>query len=363
MVPLARRNMLAEKGRFALSVAGVAFAVVLVLIVLSLYRGWSGVGGIYEQLPGQIWVSQPGTSDPYHSTSFLPLADGPRLARLAGVRAVIPVYTRHIAFGRKGDELDVFAMALAVPRQLGRAAAAEVPRPGTIDLDRVLASRQHLRLGGRVDVLGRRLVVARIHSGGNSIFQTAFLNAADAAALFGLARLTNYFVLVLRPDASPDRVEATVARALPHTETHTAAEFAASFAGRINSGFLTVVGVLVGIGVVVGGAVIALTTYTATLEKAREFGVLKAIGAPSRFLYRVVLDQSLMVGLLGSVLGILACVAATSSIESRVPEFITRLRWTDAVLVFAGALATAVAASYVPVRRIERIDPAEVFRP
>jgi putative ABC transport system permease protein len=76
-----------------------------------------------------------------------------------------------------------------------------------------------------------------------------------------------------------------------------------------------------------------------------------------------VIDQSLIVGVLGSVIGIAACVVATRTIEKRVPEFITSLRWTDAALVFAGALVTAVAASYVPVRRIERIDPAEVFRP
>lgn len=357
MVPLARRNLLAEKGRFAMSVAGVAFAVVLVLIVLSLYRGWSGVGAVYSDLPGRLWVSQPGTSDPYHSTSFLPAADGPALARIPGVRAALPVYTRHIAFGRKGHEIDVFAMALETR------AAAFAPPAGTIDVDRVLADRLHVGVGDRIAVLGRTLVVSHVHTGGNSIFQTAYLNAADARRLFAIDRLVNFFLLQLEPRTSTDAVSAAVAARIPRTETHTAQQFATSFADRINAGFLAVVGVLVGIGVVVGGAVIALTTYTATLEKAREYGVLKAIGAPAAFLYRVVLDQSLIVGLLGSTIGIAATVVATHTIEGRVPEFITDLRLGDAALVLGGALVTAVAASYVPVRRIERIDPAEVFRP
>jgi len=116
MVPLARRNLFSEKARFAMSIAGVAFAVLLILIVVSLYRGWSNVGRFYEQLPGDVWVAQPGTSDPFHSTSFLPLADAQRLATVKGVRTVIPVYARHIAFGERGHELDVFAMALAVQR-------------------------------------------------------------------------------------------------------------------------------------------------------------------------------------------------------------------------------------------------------
>ena len=363
MVPLARRNLLTEKGRFAMSVAGVAFAVLLVLIVLGLYRGWSGVGSLYGDMPGELWVSQPGTSDPFHSTSFLPLSDAQRLARVPGVRAVIPVYTRHIAFGPRGHETDVFAMALAVPEPLGRAGAAYVPAPGRIDVDRVLAQQVGVGVGETLDVLGRPLVVERIHSGGNSIFQTAFLNPADATALFGIDRLVNFVLLSLRPGADATAVAADVAAALPATETHTAEEFATSFADRVNAGFLAVVGVLVGIGFVVGGAVIALTTYTATVEKAREFGVLKAIGASGGFLYRVVLDQSLLVGTLGSLLGIATAVAAADLITRQVPEFITDLRWTDAAGVFLAALLTAVAASYVPVRRIEHIDPAQVFRP
>jgi len=359
MVPLATRNLLAEKARFAMSIAGVAFAVVLILIVVSLYRGWSDVGRLYEQLPGDLWVSQTATSDPFHSTSFLPLADYRVAAGVPGVRRVLPVYARHIAFTHGGGELDVFAMALAFPRGV---TGTYAPKPGQIDIDRVLANQAGVRIGDRLAVLGRQLVVVRIHEGGNSIFQTAFLNAADARALFGIDGLTNFLLVDLRSGAFPQATAAALERALPGTETHTSAQFATSFANRVNAGFLAVVGVLVSIGFVVGGAVISLTTYTATVERADEFGVLKAIGASGRFLYRVVVRQSLVVGTLGSVVGIVASLAATSLIRNSVPEFITVLRWQDAGAVFLVALATAVLASYVPVRRIERIDPAEVFR-
>lgn len=363
MVPLARRNLLVEKGRFAMSVAGVAFAVVLVLIVVSLYRGWSDVGRFYERLPGQVWVAQTGTSDPFHSTSFLALADTHRAVAIPGVRAVIPVYARHIAFMSGHRELDVFAMALAVSTPLRPDAAQYALPRGTIDIDRVLAAQASVRVGGSLEVLGQRLRVIRIHGGGNAIFQTAFLNAADARALFGIRGLVNFLLLDLKPGADPARVSASVSRLLPATEAHTAQQFATSFADRVTSGFLAVVGVLVGIGFVVGGAVIALTTYTAIVERAREFGVLKAIGAPGGFLYRVVLEQSLIVGVLGSALGVAATVLVTRLLRNPVPEFITVLRPLDVAGVFAVALLTAVAASYVPVHRIERIDPAEVFRP
>jgi putative ABC transport system permease protein len=357
MVPLATRNLLAEKWRFAMSIVGVAFAVLLVLIVVSLYRGWSNVGRFYEQLPGEVWLSQPATSDPFHSTSFLPLSDRARASRVPGVRAVIPVYARHIAFEYRGKTLDVFAMALDF--RTGKYA----PARGRIDIDRVLASQAGVGVGDRLDILGRRFLVVHIHAGGNSIFQTAFLNASDARALFGIDDLVNFFLIDLRPGAAAAMVVERLHQAVPGAETHTSEQFATSFASRVTSGFLAVVGVLVGIGFVVGGAVIALTTYTATVEKSKEFAVLKAIGASGRFLYSIVLRQSLVIGGIGASLGIAASAAAADLIKRDVPEFITDLTLRDSLSVFGLALLTAVIASYVPVRHIDRIDPAETFRP
>jgi putative ABC transport system permease protein len=357
MVPLATRNLLAEKGRFAMSVAGVAFAVLLVLVVVSLYRGWSDVGRFYEQLPGDLWLSQPATSDPYHSSSFVPAADGQLAAQVEGVGAVIPVYTRHIAFDRRGTTLDVFTMALDTKR------GPYALQPGQIDIDRVLAGDAGVGVGDRLDLLGRPFRVVRVHSGGNSIFQTAFLSARDGRELVGVPGRVSFLLVGLKPGADAAAVSRRLHEALPGLEVHTSREFADSFAGRVNAGFLAVVGVLVGIGFVVGGAVIALTTYTATVERSREFGVLKAIGASGRFLYGIVLRQSLVVGAAGAALGVAASAAVANLVKRDVPEFITVLTLRDAVAVFVLALATAVVASYVPVRRIERIDPAEVFRP
>jgi putative ABC transport system permease protein len=366
LVPLARRNLLAEKGRLAMSVGGVAFAVLMILIVVALYRGWSGVGSVYTKLPGDLWISQTGTSDPYHSTSFLPAARATALARITGVEAVLPVYARHIAFRRGGSELDVFAMAIdagSAPTLDARTRENYFPPRGRIDVDRVLADQAGVGVGDRLRVLGRTLVVWHVHSGGNRIFQTAYLNAADARSLYGIDDLVSFFLLQLRPGADPSGVERAAVAAVPRSEGHTSEQFATSFGNRINQGFLAAVGVLVGIGFVVGGAVIALTTYTATIERAREFGVLKAVGASGGFLYRVVVQQSLAVGFLGAALGVGASALAARLIREQVPEFLTVLRWTDALGVFAVALLVAVVASWVPVRRLNLIDPAIVFRP
>ncbi len=121
-------------------------------------------------------------------------------------------------------------------------------------------------------------------------------------------------------------------------------------------------GVLVIIGFIIGVAVIGLTTYTATVEKSRDFGVMKAVGASGRFLYRIVVVQSILVGLAGFGVGLGLAVLVSLFAEEAVPEFVTELRFLDALGVFAAALVMAGLASFLPAARIDRIDPALVFR-
>jgi len=365
MVPVARRNLFAEKGRFAMSVAGLAFAVLLILIVVSLYRGWSRTGSVYEKLPGDVWLAQAGTIDPFHSTSLLPSGEQAQLERVPGVLAVLPVYARHLAIStRKGRRLDVYALAIEPPRAFAIPADARtfLPPRGRVVVDRVLAGEAGVGVGDRLDVLGRTLTVAALTSGGNKIIQFAFFNAADGKALLGEPGQVSYYLLATKPGADLTTVGRAAAAAVPNSEPHTSAEFANAFSALVSAGFLSVVGVLVGIGFVVGGAVIALTTYTATVEKARDYGVLKAIGAQGGFVYRIVVRQSLIVGLAGSLVGILAAAVAADLIARWVPEFVTDLRGLDVCAVFGGALLMSIVASFVPVHRLNRIDPAIVFR-
>lgn len=364
-VPVARRNLLAEKARLAMSICGVAAAVLLILIVTSLYRGWSAAGGVFAELPGDVWLAQSGTSDPLRTPSFLPADRLDELARVPGVRAVIPVYARRVALRQNGHELNVLFMSLEAPS--AEAWPADVrdrflPEQGRVTIDGVFAREAGVGVGDEISVLGHSLVVQHVYRGGNPLFETAFLNSADAAELLRVDRFVNFFALVADPGVDGAELSSRAVAAVPGSEARTAAQFAAATREMVHQGFLPVVGVLVAIGFAIGGAVIALTIYTATVEKARDFGVLKAIGASEGFVYGIVVRQSLSIGVVGAALGVGASAVVATLVRDRVPEFVTDLRPWDATGVFAGALLVAALAALVPVRRISRIDPATVFR-
>ena len=80
--------------------------------------------------------------------------------------------------------------------------------------------------------------------------------------------------------------------------------------------------VVVIIGVVIGIAVVALSMYMAVMQRTREIGILKALGASNAFILRVILLEALLIGLGGTILGIVFSFGAQWLIATLVPASI-----------------------------------------
>ena len=64
------------------------------------------------------------------------------------------------------------------------------------------------------------------------------------------------------------------------------------------------IGVVIGVAVIVGFIVVFMAMYTAVLERTREIGILKAVGGSSGLILNILLRETLLLALLGSVVGI-----------------------------------------------------------
>ncbi len=366
MVPVARRNLFAEKGRFAISVSGVAFAVLLILIVLALYRGWSRTGATFRELPGQLWVVQEGTRDPFHSVSLIETSDLVPLAGVPGIEAVVPVLSRTTAFDVEGSEQSATLMALGIPDELAldqKQREKFLPPRGEIIIEATLSRKSGLGEGDVVTLGSVPLRVGSVRPRSAEVLTPfAFINFQDAREIFGGATTVNYGMVVLQEgtELAPVR-EALLARYL-RGAVLSSEEFAESIRKEIDESFIPVIVVLVAIGFVVGAAVVGLTIYTATIERTREFGVMKAVGGSPFFLYRVVLSQSAMLTAGGFAVGLLAAFVVARLAERAVPEFVTEFQLRDVAVVFAASGVMSVLAAFLPVRRVNSIDPAIVFR-
>lgn len=354
-----------EKGRFAISVLGVAFAVLLILIVVALYRGWSRTGAVFEQLPGQLWVVQQGTTDPFHSASLLTPEQLSHASEVSGVEVVVPVLQRQMTFLAGGEEQEARLMALDIPPSFPVAPELRrefLPPEGQIVVDKTFSRQSGLQKGDSFQINGVDLTLADIRDPHGDVFsEFAFVNFADAQRVFGVRDVVTYGMVVLEPGSDEAVVKGEIEQ---HTgqKVYTEEEFAHAVRKMIDQTFVPIILILVAIGFVVGAAVVGLTIYTATIERSREFGVMKAVGASPGFLYRIVLSQSAMLTGAGYVVGLVASLVTADLAARAVPKFTTDFQVADLAAVLVAAVFMGVVASFLPVRRIVRIDPAIVFR-
>lgn len=112
----------------------------------------------------------------------------------------------------------------------------------------------------------------------------------------------------------------------------------------------------------VGALVVGIVLYTATVERQREYGVLKAIGARGRLLYRVTLTQAAVVTAVGAAIGITIAFGAAEWIMEARPQFLIAYAPGTVAAALAAGAAMALLATLLPARVIASTAPAEVFR-
>jgi putative ABC transport system permease protein len=158
---------------------------------------------------------------------------------------------------------------------------------------------------------------------------------------------------------SPDDVQGILSelrQKLPGYPIYTIEEFTSLLS--INSvGLLrNFIGVVIGVAVIVGFIVVFMAMYTAVLERTREIGILKAVGASSGFILNLLLRETLLLSVLGTVVGILLTYVTQWLMEHAAPASLTQetvyLWWPIAGgIAIAGALLGVVVPGIKAVRQ------------
>ena len=155
-----------------------------------------------------------------------------------------------------------------------------------------------------------------------------------------------------------DRIKDEITAAHPGQTVFTREQFSQNNSAVIREGILPILAVVVVIAFIIGVAIVGLVVYSAPLEKYREYGVLKAVGASGRQLYRIVLEQSILSALLGYAVGALASFA----VARIVVQISVAFTWQQFAAAAVAAFVMSVLASYIPIRKINSIDPVIVFK-
>jgi putative ABC transport system permease protein len=366
MITLAFRNLLRERVRLAISVGGVAFAVAMIILIRGLFVAYqSRVSDYFGSIQADLWVLESGTADFFHSFSLLPPDVHTKVEAVPGVASVRPYVARLVATQVKGTDAVVYLVGfdpddpVVGPSELVEG-TADIGPSGLI-VDEVFARQHDLSVGDHLAIGMQDLTIEGVSRGGDLVmFQYAFATEETAREVLGLQDVDNAELVRLEAGADPHAVRAALdddAR----VQVRDPAQLIEVNQRPINAGFLPVVRVLLILAFVVGVAVVGLVIYSSVVERRREYGMLKALGAKPRHLVAVIATQALLAAAAGFVVGFALALAWRAASQRWVPQFITEIRVADLVLVAALTAGMALLAALLPLLRIARIDPAEVF--
>ena len=196
--------------------------------------------------------------------------------------------------------------------------------------------------------------------------RTVYLPLRSAQSLVGLPGGATSLDLRLNDVWAADTLAATLQAQLPYrVESWQLANAQLVSALNAQSISTTIIRAVVAVVVVLG---IASVLVVSVVQKQREIGILRAMGATRRQVQRIFLLQGAVVGALGSVLGVGLAAALIQGFtrfargSDGLPLFAIVLPPSLALQVALGATVAGVLAALAPARRAAGLDPAQAIR-
>lgn len=236
------------------------------------------------------------------------------------------------------------------------------PLRGDYDIlvDRFYADQKHLKVGDTLKLMNHEWRVAGIIGGGKLariVVKKSVLQTLDAA--------TNHVTAIYVQGDDParaDQLARELETALPGFGVMTMKELLSMFEVDRVPGLKIFIDVILGLGVVIGFAVVCLSMYMAVLQRTREIGILKALGGSKGFVLRIILTEAWVLAVGGTLLGILMSYGAAQLIRAiapaSMPMIIVKSWWSIAGLITV--LGASIGALY-PGFSAARQDPIEAL--
>jgi putative ABC transport system permease protein len=239
-------------------------------------------------------------------------------------------------------------------------AGRPLSKPDDILIDEYYAAQRHAKAGQQINVMNREWNVVGVVEPGK--LAHLFVDIHVLQDLTGNSAKVSQVYLKLDDPANTDAVIAGLKKKFDNYPVYSMKELASYYSVDQIPLLRNFINVILGIGVVIGFAVVSLSMYMAVLQRTREIGILKSLGATKGFVMGLILAEAFALGLGGTLVGIVLSfgtrwvmnVVAPSSL----PQAIVMAWWPIAGAVAMGA---ALLGALYPGMMAVRQDPIEAL--
>jgi putative ABC transport system permease protein len=227
-------------------------------------------------------------------------------------------------------------------------------------VDEYYAQQKHRRVGDTVNMISHDWKLVGIFESGKLTRVCVKLKVLQALTS-NPGRLSQIFIKVDNPNDAQSVVDALRAKYHGY-QIYTMEEFT-SMLSISNVGMLkSFIGVVIGIAVVVGFIVVFMAMYRAVLERTREIGILKAVGGSSALILNILFRETLLLALLGSIVGIALTYGTQWLMKHVVPASLVQETVYDWWPIATGiAIAGALLGAIVPGVKAVKQDVTEAL--
>jgi putative ABC transport system permease protein len=378
MYKIAFKMLIGDRAKYLLLVSALTFSVLLMTHQSSIFCGlmrWSTA--TLRNIPVPMWVVDPLVEQP---GEFLPLlkTDLSRIRSIEGVKWAVPLFSS-ITQARLEDGafksvqlmgLDTTTL-IGAPSKMLAGSLEDIWQDGGVIIDEIgvhhlsIGRDRPIDIGDHLDINDHELRVVGICRVDPSFFGYPYVfTTYDRAVQITPAKRKNLsFVL-----AAPDNLSElhNVARHIEKTtglKVFTQEEFFWSTIRWVanNTGIPFSFSITIIMGFFVGVAVSGQTFYSFILENSKYLGALKAMGASTALLCRMLILQALIVGFIGYGLGIGICsiFGHLSVGKSSFPFF---MPYQILIVPFIAVFCICAFSALLGIKRVRKLDAAEVFR-
>ena len=373
MPPIARRNLFHDKVRLAVTLTGITFAVVLMVVELGLFIGFSvTTTGLIDHSAADLWVAS--LHIPYIEQG-VPFSE----RKLYQVRATPGVASaekyivrfgnwKRIDGGHDSIQLVGFNLdnPMGGPWNVVAGNVADLRNPDAVMIDENYRKKLGVNhIGETFEINDHRVRIVGFTKGIRS-FTTSpyvFTTFKNAQNIGNLKENDTIFILVKAlPGTNIDQLAEQLSNRLHDVDILKTNSFSSKT--RNYWMFTTGAGIAVllaaVLGLVVGIVVVTQTIYATTMDHIREYGTLKAMGAPNSYIYHVILEQAGIAAVIGYTMGMFVSIFVVHGGQSGGAAIV--LSWPMAVIIFFLTTIMCGIAAIVSIHKVISLDPAMVFK-
>jgi putative ABC transport system permease protein len=355
-------NLVHRPMRSLISVIAIAVEVTLILLIVGLSLGMlNDAKNRTLGIGADLLVQPPGSSNLMGiSGAPVPMKVADVIRKVPHVAVVAPVVWNLSTSGTL-EVIDGIDQSFSDLKPFQYVAGGPMQNDYDALVDDYLATSKNIKVGDPISILNHEFHVSGIVVNGRGARK--FVPLPTLQDLIGAQGKASIFYVKVDNEANIESVRSAI-QSIPGMGSYkivTMSEYLSMMTASNLPGLKQFIEVVIGVAVIIGFIVIFQAMYTAVMERTREIGILKSMGASKLYVVNIILRETVVLAISGVILGIGLSMVARYGIHAKLPTLPIQIANIWKLYATLIAIGGAILGALYPAFKAAQKDPIEAL--